>query len=225
MLYKKNNKNIYDYFSYKARQQGFVARSIFKLQEINSNFSIIAKDDVVLDLGCAPGSWIQYVEKIITYGYGKLVAIDLLPIKILLGSKTIFLQKNIFKLNSEEIQKILINFGSNRISSFNVILSDMADNITGIKDVDQYNNMRICFKVLSLSNSLLKVGGHMCVKIFACNMLNKFINICKKYFVYIKLKRTKCTRSRSREFYLIAMEKKDNENYLDDNFINYFYTK
>ncbi|HZI95827.1 MAG TPA: RlmE family RNA methyltransferase, partial [Candidatus Paceibacterota bacterium] len=107
-----------DHYFKKAKKEGYPARSVYKLQEIDEKFHIFKPGDLVLDLGCSPGSWLLYIEKVISSD-GKVIGIDLKPITV--PSSAIFIQENIFELKAEQIQDILQK--NNLPSKFDVIVS------------------------------------------------------------------------------------------------------
>src|ERR1039457_461076 len=125
MSYKPN-----DHYARKAKDENFVARSVYKLEEIDQRFRIISSDDYVLDLGASPGSWMQYTSKKIGEK-GKVLGIDLKPITVNL-SNAITVQGD---MNDFKMEELLIKY--NLSKPFDAVVSDMAPNTTGNKFVDQ----------------------------------------------------------------------------------------
>lgn len=183
-----------DYYFKKAKKENYLARSIYKLEEINQKFKIINSSDKILDLGYHPGSWTQYASNI-----GSLVVgIDIKPVNQKLQSV-----KNVqlYEADAFKIQKIS-DLGVE--DKFDVVLSDMAPNTTGIKEVDQQRSLDLVEKVFNSLEFLLKKDGNLVIKIFDSNDAQIFIRQNQKRFKEIKKLKPKSTRSISKEFFLIG---------------------
>lgn len=200
---KVGNYERHDAYYHAAKKQGFVARSIFKLEEIDQDFKLISVDDYVLDLGCAPGSWLQYVEKRISKGKGCAVGIDLLPAKVSFGEHVRIVRGDIYEAQLEDL---LPPFSAK--TGFDVVLSDMAPNTTGIRSVDQDRSMALCERALDVAEQMLTKGGKFCVKILEGGDMKAFLERCRSIFTTVKVRRPKGTRSTSIETYIIGLGKK-----------------
>ncbi|MES2504573.1 MAG: RlmE family RNA methyltransferase [Myxococcota bacterium] len=175
-----------------AKKQGFVARSIFKLEEIDKNFGLIKGSAKVLDLGCSPGSWLQYVERKVGPGGGKVIGIDLSPLALSFGPHVQFIQGDIFEV---EIPA----------GSFDVVLSDMAPKTCGIKSVDQDRSLGLCEKALEIAARVLKPGGNFCVKVLEGGGMPDYLKTCRSMFKEVKIRRPQSTRSGSMETYVLGL--------------------
>lgn len=181
-----------DHFFHKAKKEGFLARSAFKLEEIQKKHKIFRKGDFVLDLGASPGSWSQYA--LTTVGAnGQVVGIDLKPVEFSAHNAQ-FYQMDIFDLNPE----ILDN------KNPDVIMSDMAPNTTGIRSVDQARSEELCQAVVDLAFKFLKPNGHLVMKIFESATDQMISKQLKSNFSELKRFKPEAVRKGSFETYLIA---------------------
>lgn len=189
-----------DHYFKKAKKEGYPARSVYKLKEIDEKFHIFKPGDLVLDLGCSPGSWLLYVEEVINPN-GKVVGIDLKPITI--SSSAIFLQKDIFELKTEEIQNLLKK--NNLPDKFDAIISDLAPATSGIKDVDSERSLELIKKAFSFIPALLKKEGSFVCKAFESNDVHFLAKKVSSLFKFFKMFRPKATRKRSKEVFVILL--------------------
>jgi len=179
-----------DPYYHAAKKQGFVARSIFKLEEIDQDFGLIKPKSRVLDLGCSPGSWLQYVERKIGDSGGQIVGIDLAPLALSFGHHVQFIQGDIFEVSIE--------------GEFDLVLSDMAPKTSGIKSMDQDRSMVLCERALEIAIQVLKPGGGFCVKVLEGGGLPEYLKTCREVFKDVKIRRPKGTRAGSMETYVIG---------------------
>lgn len=198
----------HDAFFHAAKKQGFVARSIFKLEEIDKDFSLIKPKDWVLDLGCSPGSWMQYVHARVSASGGGAVGVDLLPLKVSLGPKIHFTQGDIFDVSIESLSPQTALSDASLPASFDVVLSDMAPNTSGIKSLDQDRSLVLCERALEIAEHVLRPGGRFCVKILEGGGMPGFLTECRRIFAQVKIRRPKGTRVASMETYVIGLQKK-----------------
>ena len=186
-----------DHYFKKAKKENYFARSIYKLEEIDKKYKILSPGNHVLDLGYHPGSWIQYASKSVSES-GRVVGIDIKPLNesLRLSNVTVY-EKDAFSI---------LNVSDLGVSKkFDVVLSDMAPNTTGIKDVDQIRSLELVEKVFNTLPVLLKPGGNVVVKVFDSNDAQHFLkNISKSFETFKKLK-PKSTRSVSKEFFAIGL--------------------
>jgi len=189
-----------DHYFKKAKQEGYPARSVYKLKEIDERFHIFKPGNLVLDLGCSPGSWLLYVEEVI-HPNGKVVGVDLKPITV--SSSAIFLQKNIFELKTEEIQNLLKK--NNLPDKFDVIISDLAPATSGMKDVDSERCLELIKKAFSFIPALLKKEGSFVCKAFESNDVHFLAKKVSSFFRFFKMFKPKATRKRSRELYIVLL--------------------
>ncbi|MBI5300264.1 MAG: RlmE family RNA methyltransferase [Deltaproteobacteria bacterium] len=196
-------KGIYDrkdrYYQ-KAKKEGLASRAAYKLTEIQSKYKIIRSGSKVLDVGCAPGGWLQSLSKMVG-PKGLLVGIDQLPLKIQTSPNTVFLQKNIEEEGlALEFQKILAG-----ADFFDVIVSDISPDLSGIPFRDIYNSYELSLKVWKLANQFLKKGGNFVSKIFPGEETNKLKVEIKKNFKRFVTFIPEATRKTSNEVYLIGL--------------------
>ena len=194
----------HDAYYRQAKKDGYVARSIYKLEEIDDALSLIKKDDSVLDLGCAPGSWLQYVVHKVGTQKGAVVGIDLLEVKLSFGQHVKIIQGDAFEADTELLRPH--NFTAEHHGPyFDVVLSDMAPNTTGIKSVDQDRSLALCEQALYLAVKMLKPGGNFCVKVLEGGGVQNYVKICRNAFSNVKIRRPKGTRVGSMETYVVAL--------------------
>ena len=186
-----------DHYFNKAKKDNFLARSVYKLEEIDQKHKVIAKDNSVLDLGYHPGSWIQYSSRKVGEN-GKVVGIDIRDISkkvAVLPNVTVY-QKDINDVQSLE------DLGVSE--KFDVVVSDMAPNTTGIKSVDQARSLQLVEMVFYHLPNFLKDGGNFVIKVFDSNEAQMFLKDQRKLFKTYKFLKPKSTRSVSKEFFVIG---------------------
>lgn len=183
-----------DYYFKKAKKENFAARSVFKLEEIDKKFRVFRRGMQVLDLGASPGSWSQYVSRVVGKG-GKILGIDLSEVRLSLQNVT-FIKGDIFE------HKFLDT------DYFDVVMSDMAPKTTGIRITDQARSMELCEKALEIAKSQLRPGGHFVCKIFHSEEIRDFKKNVESFFDKVDLLKPKSTRKASIEIFLIARGRK-----------------
>lgn len=186
-----------DHYYKKAKEQGLASRAVFKLEELDQKFKLLNLGDRILDLGCAPGGWLQYASKKIG-GQGRAVGIDLLPLQAQFSQNVIILQGD---ATQEDMQKICIE---KLQGEANLIVSDMSPNLSGIKFKDNYESYLLALSVLKVCQKILKKGGGMALKIFPGDELPEFRKKLQENFVEIKSYIPKATRKGSSEIYLVS---------------------
>lgn len=189
-----------DRFYKKAKQEGFVARSAYKLIELNQKYKIFKPSGSYLDLGCAPGGWIQVLEQSKPTPK-KIIGVDLLPLKITPGPYTKIIQGDFL---TQEIQDEILEIADGKLS---VILSDMSANLTGISFKDLDSSLELCQKAHQLSKDLLQNGGNLIMKIFPGPDLGKFKKELKEDFQSVIQTKPDSTRKSSNEIYLVCLRK------------------
>jgi 23S rRNA (uridine2552-2'-O)-methyltransferase len=186
-----------DHFYKKAKDENYLARSIYKLEEIDAKYKVLKVGDNVLDLGYYPGSWIQYTSKKIGPN-GKVIGIDIKPVNTKLQSLknvTVY-EKDIFDINGPSDLSI--------DNYFDVVVSDMAPNTTGIKSVDQIKSLELVQKVIEVLPKLLKENGNFVIKVFESQEAQDYFKSIKDLFNKISFLRPKSTRSVSKEYFVIG---------------------
>jgi 23S rRNA (uridine2552-2'-O)-methyltransferase len=192
-----SNFKVKDHFFHKAKKDNFLARSVYKLEEIDERFKILGKGDQIIDLGYHPGSWIQYTSEKIGKE-GLIIGSDIKEInnKLLNLSNVRLFQKDVFTI------KDMAELGVS--DQFDVVLSDMAPNTTGIQSVDQIRSLNLVEMVFSLLPLFLKPGGNLVIKVFESNDAQVFLKTQRKHFVDFHNLRPKSVRSVSKEYFVIG---------------------
>lgn len=186
-----------DHYFKKAKKDNFLARSVYKLEEIDAKYKVLAKGDVVVDFGYHPGSWIQYTSRKVGEK-GSVIGIDIKPVNKKLSplkNVTLF-EKSIFDVDVLE--------DLNVEGLFDTVLSDMAPNTTGIKSVDQDRSINLIEEVFHLLPKFLKPGGNLVIKIFDSHQAQVFLKEQKGHFEEFHFLKPKSTRSVSKEFFGIG---------------------
>ncbi len=180
----------------RARSEGWRSRAVFKLEEILDKERLLKPGMVVVDLGAAPGGWSQFVADRLK-GRGRIIATDLLPMDALPGVE--FVQGDFTE--SDVLDKILETLGDDRAD---LVLSDMAPNISGIKSVDQPKSMYLVELALDLCDKVLKPGGSLICKLFQGQGSEELIAIARAQFGRVRVMKPAASRPGSREVYLVA---------------------
>ncbi len=186
-----------DHYYKKAKSENYLARSVYKLEEIDKKHHLLKTGQNVLDLGYYPGSWMQYSAKKVAPN-GKVVGVDIQEInqKLFYLDNIKLFQKSIFDIHRLDDLEAT--------TSFDVVLSDMAPSTTGIKSVDQTRSLDLVESTLALMPIVLKKQGHFVFKIFDGPDVQNFISTLKSSFDKISQFKPKSTRSVSKEFFVIA---------------------
>jgi 23S rRNA (uridine2552-2'-O)-methyltransferase len=190
--------NPQDYYFKKAKSEQFVARSVYKLQEINERYKIFKKGQKVLDLGAAPGSWSQYVAAQVG-NTGRVIGIDLKPITLELENAT-FIESDIFSFDWENLWASLQIF-----PPFDAVISDMAPQTTGMSLTDHVRSVELCSKALYIAERYLQKKGFFICKMFDGEDFTEYRNNIKKLFDKIQIIRPQSTRKESKELFFICM--------------------
>ena len=188
------NKQKRDIFVRKSLVDGYRARSAYKLLEINEKFKIFKNGNSVIDLGASPGSWSQYVLK--TVKSGRLVSIDLKKMEKIENSVQI---RGDF--TKEESQKKIKSFFKSKID---VVISDMAVNTTGIKDIDAIYTGELCKEAMMFSKENLVKEGRFVSKIFLGTSFNEIVALGKETFKEVRVFKPKSSRKESKESFIIC---------------------
>ena len=189
-----------DEFFIKSKQEGFRSRSSFKLIQINEKFKIFNKNNLnILDLGCAPGGWLQVIKRLSNYKNNKILGIDKLAIDPIDGVN--FLQKDIFE--NKTIEEIKSFFGE----GIDILLNDMSPNTSGNRSVDHLKIVSLIESVLEVSELFLKKDGFFVCKIFQGGAQGELMDRISMIFKSIKYFKPQASRKESPETYIIAKKK------------------
>jgi len=184
-----------DNFYKRAKAEGYLSRAAYKLIEIDDKYKFLKKGISVLDCGAAPGGWSQVVLERI--GNGKIVGVDIDPITMIRNSNFSFVQGD---LRLEEVVNKVLSISDN----YDIVISDISPNTTGIKDADHYNSYELVKIVLEVVKRVLARGGIFIFKLFEGEKRQSLINELKTDFKNINIIKPIATRKGSVEIYVIA---------------------
>lgn len=188
-----------EYYYKKAKAENYRSRATYKLSQTIMKYNFIQRGDVIVDLGAAPGGWIQAARKI-AGNRGFVLGVDLKPIapfpqeyvRTIVGDMT----------EPETLQQIL-DFLPRKAD---VVISDASPNISGVWEVDHARQIDLAHQALQLALNILRPAGNFFVKVFEGDMLSDFIKTVEKHFEIVKLIKPKASRAKSSEMYLLAMK-------------------
>lgn len=187
-----------DHYAQRAKKEKYPARSVYKLQEIQSKFRLIKKGNRVLDLGCSPGSWLLLAAQLTT-GSGQVVGIDLKPVTIQLPGHISVYTGDILA----DPDPLIARIGTD----YHVVLSDMAPATSGQKDMDAARSYHLCQAALATAERVLLPGGNFVCKIFQGAEFKEFSASVKQSFKQHKIFKPRSSRKASKEIYIIGMGK------------------
>jgi len=190
-----------DHWSRKARAEGYGARSVFKLGEVDESDGLLGPGMKVLDLGAAPGSWMQYASERVG-AKGVVVGVDVNPLGRVPRDNERFLQADAFSVEPEALREAAAAEG------FDLVLSDMMPNTIGHKASDHLRSVALAERALELADLLLRPGGNFLVKVFQGGEFNAFRAMIRERFGKVKIKKPQSSRKNSREIYLLGLGKK-----------------
>ena len=196
----KPSKNKWrDHYSRRAQKEHYAARSVYKLAEIQKKHRLIKKRDHVLDLGCAPGSWLQFAAEQ-TGDQGRVLGVDLKPVTIKLPGHVQVVCGDINDLFEDPDQPLG--------TDFSVVLSDMAPATTGNKHADAVRSFVLCETALAVAEKVLRPGGHFVCKIFQGEDFKAFCDNVKKQFGKMHIFKPQSSRKGSKEIFVIGLNRK-----------------
>ena len=189
-----------DFYTKKAQKEGYPARSVYKLEEIQQKFGVIKRDFKVLDVGAAPGSWTMYIMKMLGED-GFLSAIDLKPLSITIKNPNFFfVQGDAFE---QEKIKLLAEKGP-----YNAVVSDAAPSTTGNKIVDTERSIQLIESIYNTALQVLTPGGNFVFKMFQGGKEKEILDDMRKHFNTVKILKPQASRSNSFETFVIGLGKK-----------------
>ena len=188
------NKQRRDIYVRKSKVDGYRARSAYKLIEIDEKFKIFKGGVSVVDIGAAPGSWSQYASKVVKSG--KIISIDLKEMEEI---------RNTIQIKGDFTEKDIQNQIKNSLNKeADIIMSDMAVNTTGIKDVDSIQTGELCKDAMLFSKDVISEKGFFISKIFMGSTFNEIVALAKKIFKEVKVFKPKSSRKDSKESFIIC---------------------
>lgn len=186
-----------DRFTKQAKADGYVARSVYKLDEIQHRHRVLKQGDKVVELGCSPGSWSRFVLERIG-GRGALVGVDIAEPEF---SGATVLIRSVLEVTADELREALGG-------QADVLLSDMAPRTTGNLLGDHVDQIELARRAVDLATELLKPGGNLVIKVFDGEDAPDFIASVRPLFTTIKRSRPEAVRRQSREFFLVGLGRK-----------------
>jgi len=185
-----------DEYVKKAQKLGLRSRAVFKIEEINNKDKLIKQGMKVVDLGAAPGGWSEYAVKAVGES-GQVIACDILAMDPIVGVD--FLQGDFRE--EAVLDALLTRIGGKNID---VVMSDMAANMTGNETADSARSMYLVELALEMCHQVLKANGSFVVKVFQGDGFDNFVKEARKVFKTVKTRKPDSSRARSREVYLVA---------------------
>jgi 23S rRNA (uridine2552-2'-O)-methyltransferase len=183
-----------------AQQQGWRSRAVFKLLELQEKYSLIRPGMRVVDLGAAPGGWSQLAKRSVGPG-GKVIALDILPMDPIEG--VTFIEGDF--TDEEPLRALEAALGG---AEADLVLSDMAPNISGVGAVDQPRAMYLAELALAFVEEWLKPGGEFVAKVFQGEGFDHFLQLCRSDFEKVMVRKPRASRPRSREVYILGRGRK-----------------
>ena len=188
------NKQRRDTYVRQSKVDGYRARSAYKLKEIDEKFKIFKGGMSVVDIGAAPGSWTQYVAKVVKSG--KIISIDLKEMEKI--ENTLQIQGDFTSVNTQDQIKEYLK------KKPDVVMSDMAVNTTGIKNIDSIQTGELCKEAMVFSKDVISEKGFFISKIFMGSTFNEIVALGKKLFKEVKVFKPKSSRKDSKESFIIC---------------------
>ncbi|HEY9135423.1 MAG TPA: 23S rRNA (uridine(2552)-2'-O)-methyltransferase RlmE [Pseudomonadales bacterium] len=185
-----------DHYVKQAQKDGYRSRACYKLLEIQEKDQLIKKGMNLVDLGAAPGSWSQVAAKLVG-DQGRVFASDILAMDALAGVS--FIQGD---FRDETVLNALLTMAGGQ--NIDLVISDMAPNISGTKSVDQSRAMYLAELALDFAVQVLRPGGHLLIKVFQGEGIDEYRRLVSNRFQSVKTRKPKASRPRSREIYLLA---------------------
>lgn len=196
---KRNPYKGADIFTKKAHAQGFPARSVFKLEEIDRRTRLLRQGMRVLDLGACPGSWTLYAAKKVGSS-GRVLAVDLDPLRTAIPDNTEFIQADAFDLDQATLE---------RFAPYDVVLSDMAPATTGNRFTDQARSLELVLRALEVAVHLGTPGSTFVAKLFMGPDFEEARAAFRQHYADVRLIRPESTRSISKEIFMVGIGLKD----------------
>jgi len=189
-------KKLHDRYFKQAKREGHLARSYYKLEELDRRNKLFRKNDRVLDLGACPGSWLEYILETVGEG-GVACAVDLNPIDPRFKGRVTFRKTDIRELAPDEFREVT--------DFFDAVVSDMAPSTSGIKSIDQARSQELCETAFAYAEKVLKPGGNFVCKVLEGPDFQYFRQQLKPRFREIKTQKPDASRDESMETYLIGL--------------------
>jgi 23S rRNA (uridine2552-2'-O)-methyltransferase len=189
-------KHFDDEFVKRAQREGWRSRAVYKLEEIDRKYRLIRPGMTVVDLGAAPGGWSQYVEKVLA-GKGRIIALDILEMQPLPGVE--FIHGDFTE--DESLDLLMNSLGAEQVD---LVLSDMAPNISGMQAVDQPRGIYLVELAMDFAAKVLGKNGNLLFKAFQGEGFEEVIKTLRGQYRTVLTRKPKASRPRSREVYVLA---------------------
>lgn len=210
-----------DHFHQRAKDDRFAARSVYKLEELDRRFRVVHRNDRIVDFGCAPGSWLQYLGQAVGRR-GVVLGYDLEPVEVHLPDHVWHQTESVHDLTPERIRQDLATLWGRVRSkpmelpippSFgpHAVLSDMAPKLTGVRDADQARSVELATRALELAEALMPSPdpkARFVAKLFQGRDTDDFVLRIKQGFKKVRLIKPEATRTGSREVFVVAEERR-----------------
>lgn len=180
----------------RAQAEGWRSRAVFKLSELQGKERLIKAGSIVVDLGAAPGAWSQFAAGVVG-DQGRVLAVDLLPMGNLAGVE--FLQGDFRE--EAVLNAVLARLDGHRVD---LVLSDMAPNMTGTRVIDQPRSMHLAELAADFASQVLRPGGNLVVKLFQGEGFQEYVEATRTRFSSVRMRKPAASRSGNRETYLVA---------------------
>ncbi len=187
-----------DTYVKQARHEGYRSRAVYKLEELDQRDHLLKPGISIVDLGAAPGGWCQYIERKLGDRV-RIVATDILPMDPVAGANFTFIQGDFRE--PAALQQIEAAVGAAKVD---LVLSDMAPNISGVDAADQAGSVHLAELALDFARARLKPGGVFVVKLFQGEGFDEYLKGLRQAFIKVTRRKPKASRPRSREIYLVA---------------------
>jgi 23S rRNA (uridine2552-2'-O)-methyltransferase len=184
----------HDVFHQRAKKGGFAARSVFKLEEIQEKYRVLRRGARVLDLGCRPGSWLQYAAQIVG-AEGRLVGLDRAPLDVTIPGARIVVG-DVLQVGAAELR--------GELDAFDVVLSDMAPDTSGVRSMDQARSETLFERALEIAEETLARGGAFVGKLFQGPAFRELVARCRADFEKVATPKPKSSRPDSIELYVVG---------------------
>ena len=185
-----------DEYVKRAQREGYRSRAVYKLDEIQQKDRLLRPGMTLVDLGAAPGGWSQYAARVLQ-GKGRIIAMDILPMEPLDGVD--FLQGDFTEDDPVDFIKDLVGD-----SPVDLVISDMAPNISGMEAVDQPRSMYLAELTVDFAANILRTGGDLLFKVFQGEGFDELIRVLRPQYRLVRIRKPRASRPKSREVYVLA---------------------
>lgn len=184
-----------DRLARKAKEEGFRARSVYKLQELDQKFKLFTHSKTIIDIGAYPGSWLQYIAQV--KPQATIVGVDLQTIKPIEGV-------NVYAADITNPKAMEVIMQTLNVQQFDTIVSDLAPKTSGVKDVDQWRSIELSIAVLQFAQTYLSTHGTVVMKVLRGADFDEFYTSIKPLFAKVHIAIAKASRNSSREVYIVC---------------------